>query len=372
MKKTVVILILLIFLFAMPVSAAEDFYGQQLENSGFSGVEDALPEEVREYFEQNGIDAENPDWIENLSTANVFKTVLNFIKSGAKQPFRSFAEILCIIIAAAAVSAFCTEGGGTASALNYIFSVIICLTVLRHIAETLLSSASAIKGTGTFMLSFLPVFGGILLLGGGTATSASGTALLLGAAELIVGAAAFLIVPLMSAYLGVGVASGVSPLIKNTALHETVKKAAMWILGFVFTAFTGLLSMQTAISAAADTFGTKTLKFMVNSCVPVAGTALSEAVTTVSAAVTLLKSSIGIYAVLAIALILLPVIIELGLWRLVLMLSGTVSGMFALPRAPTILKAVDSCLSVLIGITLFVGAVFIISLAILIKSGVKA
>ena len=371
MKKTVVILIILLFLFAMPVSA-EDFYRQQLESSGFSAVEDSLPDTVREYFKENGIDAENPDWIENLSTANVFKTVFGFIKSGGKEPVRSFAEILCIIIAAAAVSAFCREESSTTAALNYIFSVIICLTVMRHISETVIAAASAIKGTGTFMLSFVPVFGGILLLGGGTATSAASTALLLSAAELIVQAAAFLIVPLMSAYLGVGVASGVSPLIKNTALHETVKKAAMWILGFVFTAFTGLLSMQTTISAAADTFGTKTVKFMVNSFVPVAGSALSEAVTTVSASVTLLKSSVGIYAVLAVVLILLPVIIELLLWRLALMLAGTVSGMFALPRAPDILKAVDSVLAVLIGIILFIGAVFIISLAILIKAGGKA
>lgn len=357
-------------MFSVPVSAAgDDIYASQLENSGLSGAEAALPDDVREFFEDNGISATDTDWIENLSTANVFKMITDFIKSGAKQPLKSFAEILCVIIAAAAVAAFCDEKGGTYQALNYIFSVIISLTVVRHIASAVLAATSAIKGTGTFMLSFVPVFAGILLLGGGTATAAGANTMLLAAAELIVQAAAFLIVPLMSAYLGVGIATGVSPLIKNSALLETVKKAAMWILGFVFTAFTALLSMQTTISAAADTAGARTVKFMVGTFIPVAGTALSEAVTTVSASVTVLKSSVGIYAVLAVILILLPVIIELVLWRLVLMLSGTVAGMFALPRAPDILKAVDSVLAVLIGITLFIGAVFIIALAILIKAG---
>ena len=102
------------------------------------------------------------------------------------------------------------------------------------------------------------------------------------------------------------------------------------------------------------------------SFVPVAGPALSEALTTVTASVQLLRSSVGLYAVVAIVLLLLPLIIELFLWRVVIMLANGVSNMLSL-KVTGVLKAVDSLISVLMGMILFVGALFTISISVLIK-----
>ena len=369
--KRIVVLILLIFAFSLPVSAADidELYTSQLENSGFSDVENSLPDNVREFFSDNDINVYDADWVNNISGTNAFKMIWSFIVSGGKGPLLALGEIMAIIIIYAAVNAFTDEKGGIAPSLNYIFSVIISLTLIKNIISAVGGAVSAIKGTGTFMLSFVPLYCGIITVGGAPTTAASSSALLLGAAELTVQACAFLIVPLMSAYLGVCVATGMSPLIKESGLAETVKKVAMWVLSFCFTLFMGLLSMQTVISASTDTLTVKTAKFMVGSFVPVVGSTLSETLTTVLGSVSLLKNSVGIYAVIVVVVMLLPIVTELLLWRIIIMLLSMSSGMFSLPKVPQILKAVDSVLALLIGIILFVGALFIIALAVVARAG---
>ena len=96
---------------------------------------------------------------------------------------------------------------------------------------------------------------------------------------------------------------------------------------------------------------------------------LSEAVSTISASMGLLRSSIGIYGVVALGLMLLPVIIQLILWRCVLMLNISLGELFSLPKITGILRAVDSMLSVLFGVVLLVGGMFIISLSVVVSAG---
>ena len=49
--------------------------------------------------------------------------------------------------------------------------------------------------------------------------------------------------------------------------------------------------------------------------------------------------------------------------------SAGAAGLFSLPQISGLLKAVDSMMSVLLGIILTVGAVFIISLAVVVSTG---
>ena len=139
--------------------------------------------------------------------------------------------------------------------------------------------------------------------------------------------------------------------------------AIMWIMAFISTVFLGILGIQTAVNSSADSLVSKTAKFIIGSSVPVAGGVLSEALGTVTASMGLLKSSVGIYGALACAAMLLPLIAELLIWRLVLLVTSAAAELVSLSEISGLLRAVDSMLSVLAGVILLVGAMFIISLA---------
>ena len=219
------------------------------------------------------------------------------------------------------------------------------------------------------MLSFIPVFAVIVAASGAPVTSASSSGLLLLATQAVSYFSSFVILPLMGGYLALSISSSVSPLINRSGIAEGIKKIAVWVLSAVSAVFVGILGVQTAVNSAADNLSVKTAKFILGTAVPVAGTALSEAVNTVTASMGLLKSSVGIYGTVAAAAIFLPLIIELLMWRAVLIVTGAVSELMSLPKISSLLKAVDVMISLLVGIMLLTLTVFIISLTVVVTFG---
>ena len=219
------------------------------------------------------------------------------------------------------------------------------------------------------MLSFIPVFAVITAASGAPVTSASMSALLLTAAQGVSYISSFAVAPLMGGYLAVSISGAVSPLLKKTEIASIIKRLSCFIMALVSTVFVGILGIQTAVNSSADSLTAKTAKFIIGSSVPVAGGVLSEALGTVTASMGLLKSSVGIYGAVACAAVILPLAAELLIWRGVLILASAAAELFSLSVISGILRAVDSVMSVLIGILLITGAMFVISLAIVVTAG---
>lgn len=369
MKKVRMLILFLIFaaLFTISVSAAEsespeEFYAEQYKNSGAEDLENSLPDSAKDYFSEHGIDPSDYNWVNSLSAESVFKHILTFITSGAKAPLNTGAVIIAIILISAALTSAEIKSSAMTAAI-YASAAASAAVIAVPVSSVINTSVNALRGIGVFMLSFIPVFAVIVAASGATVTAASMSALLLAATETVSYISSFIVLPLMGGYLTLSLSSAVSPLIKKSGITETVKKLAFWIMAFISAVFVGILGIQTAVNSSADTLVSKTAKFIIGSSIPVAGGVLSEAMNTVTASMGLLKSSIGIYGALACAVTLLPLVIELLIWRAVLLISSSVSEIFSLGGIAGLLRAIDSMLSVLIGIILLVGAMFVISLA---------
>lgn len=366
MKKIISVLIL-IFAFSFTVSAENnsDVYEEQYRLSGAEDIEGALPEETREFMRESGIDPKDSNWVSTLTEKSVFEHIKNFVLGGIKTPFKAGAAILGVVLVTAAVTAIGNIEENVIPS-NYVAALAVIAVAANPLWESVSAAVNAVKGCGTFMLSFVPIFTSVVALSGGGATSVSMSALLLGAAETVVSVASFAVLPLMGGYLGMSLCASVSPLQNAELLPETIKKISLWIISLVSVLFTGILGIQTAVNSAADSVALKTARFIVGSSVPVAGSALSEAVSAVTSSIGLLRSSVGIYGVFALAVIILPVVAELVLWRIVFAVCATVSEMLSVQKISGILRSVDSMLSVLLGVSLFVAAMFIISLTVVI------
>ncbi len=366
MKKFLTVLIV-ILLSSFPVSA-DDLYEVSLEASGFNDIYDSAPENVTDFFESNDIDVFSPDFVSDLSSKNLIFVIFDFLKNGIDD----FGGTLCLNIAIlllwAIYSCFAEKdyvNGGVSTA----FTVILSLSLTVPIIKLITATGAAIKSGGVFMLSFLPVFFGVTAASGAVQTAASGSLTLLLACEITVQIIAFCVVPIACAELALavsGVFSDMSPAFK---LSSTLKRICTYVLTLTFTVFLGLLSVQTTISAAADSVSLKTAKFVVGSFVPVAGTALSETISTLGSSVKILQSGIGVYGIIAVILIVLPTAAALLTWRLILFACKTAAEMLGIQKAVKLTSAVDSTLSLLLGVLLFVSALFVISLAILLKVG---
>lgn len=366
-KKTVLI-ILLIPLFCISVKAEEneEFYRKQYELSGADSLSDSLPEETREFLESNGIDPSGENTADSISAENVFSHIFGFLRSGAKAPIAAGASIIGIILISAAISGLKTKGtGGTAAVCAAALSA--AAVISAPVLSTISACISAMQGCAVFMTAFIPVFAAVTAASGNAAASASMSALLLGASYGVTYIADFIVVPLIGGYAAVSMASSVSPVISRSGIAEGIKKLAFWIMSLTTTVFVGILGIQTAVNSSADTLSLKTAKFIIGSSVPVAGTAISEALNTVTASMSTLKSGVGIYGVIACCAIFLPLAAELLIWRIVLNLTACTSDLISLDKISALLRCADTVMSVINGIILLTCAMFVISLGIVLK-----
>lgn len=356
----------------MPVTAEEnsetDFYTDEYYISGADGLKDELPDSAHEFFEENGIDASDYNWVNGITPEGVLSHIFKFITKGLKTPFKIGAGIIGIILICAALKSGDAKSETQQTAI-YAAAVASAAIITVPVFGTVSASVNALKGISVFMLSFIPIFAVIAAASGAAVTAASAGGLLIAAAEAVSYISSFAVMPLMGGYLALSISASVSPLVKNSGITETVKKLSFWILSFICSVFVGIIGIQTAVNSSADTLTSKTAKFIIGSAVPVAGGAISEALGTVTASLSLLKASVGIYGVAACAFTLLPLIIELLLWRAVLKLTSAAAELFSLSEISSLLKAIDSMLSILIAVLLLIGAVFIISLAAVVSAG---
>ena len=366
MKKIFLVFILLM-IFSLPARAEENPYAEQYKASGAEEIKDSLPHETKDFFAEFKLDPEDPDWVNKVNAKSIFSHIGSFLKEGGRGPLRAAATMVgvTVLFAAAGLMEKMRE---YKSLLSYLYTLVSAAGVLLPLFSLIAAVQSAIRGMAAFMTSFVPIYAGILTVGGRPLTASGMSFLLLFAAEAVNLIAAFVMIPLMGAYLGMGLIGGIMAGNGAVGLGEMVKKASTWLFSLSVTVFLGLLSIQTAVNASAESAGLRTVKFVLGSLVPVTGGAISESLNTLTASMKLLSSSVGMYAVLALAVVALPVILELLLWRLALYFTSAVSELFGIREGVGLFKCADHVLSTLVGIILFTACLFIISLAVVTNS----
>lgn len=365
--KKLILFFILIMVFALPVSASENVIFEQAERSGANSLEEALPEETRELMKEFGAKNSHNLSPELFTPQNIFSHVFSFLKDGAKAPAKTGITALVLIILFGAFTGFKREGEVYDTA-ELVLTVAVALSVLSPLFSVIQSVSSALKGASVFLFSFIPVFAVIITATGAVTTGTTASATLMFAAQCVSAFATFGVIPLSSSFLSLSLCSSVSTLNVAGDIGQTVKKAAMWALAFVLTIFSGVLALQTTLSGAGDTLAIRTGKFVIGTLVPVVGGALSEAFSTLCGSAELLKGSVAVYGIVAVCLCLLPVIVELLLYRFWLFVCSFAAGVFSQSKTKAVIIAADSVISILVSILLFTTVTFVLCLLIITKA----
>ena len=170
-------------------------------------------------------------------------------------------------------------------------------------------------------------------------------------------------------FLGVSLCTTSVPSLKLDSLTDLFSKTIKWLLSFSFTIFSALLTFRTLITTSIDNVSTRAVRFTMSSFVPVVGAALSEAYKTVQGSILILKNGIGVFVILAVAIVFLPIVLRLLLWSFALNFCKTISEILGVTVPCRLLKSMSTVLSVLLAVVLCVMALFVISTALIITVG---
>lgn len=184
---------------------------------------------------------------------------------------------------------------------------------MTALSETL---CTQIEHWNRFLLGFLPVYAGVLTFGGESVagTSASGFLLTLLCA-LAQGITVF-VPPLLECYLALSMACCISSETSLRIFCKTLGNLLKTLLGWIGKLLVVLLGMQRLSSVQLDRAALRTGKLL-SGTIPIVGQTLSDASEAVLASVQLLKSGLGLAALLTITAEFVPVylgmLLQLGL-----------------------------------------------------------
>lgn len=163
----------------------------------------------------------------------------------------------------------------------------------------------------SFLLGFLPVYAGVLTMGGeGAAGSAASGALLTALCFLAQLAAAF-VQPLLHCYLMLSMACCVSSEPALGVFCKGVGSALRQALGWAGKILVALLGLQRAAAFQLDRFSLRTGQLLAGS-VPIIGQTLSSASESILAGIQLLKSGLGLAALSVLGAEFVPLYLTAG------------------------------------------------------------
>ena len=168
--------------------------------------------------------------------------------------------------------------------------------------------------------------------------------------DVLLSVARSVLVPCVCGYAALSVAdAAVGNEILKTA-KKIMKTVCTTLLSVVCVAFTAWLSLTGVVTGTADALATRVTKTAVSAALPVVGSILSDAASTLAAAAGTLKATIGIFGLLAVAAICLPPVLTLGVRFFVYKLTAAVCECVADKRFSELISNLGTAFALLLAI----------------------
>ncbi len=365
MKKLTVVLLCVFMLIYFRVGCysfdAGEYYSSQYEASGASELSDYLDESSKDYLEAIGCDAADIDGIMSFSLGSVFETVLSMLRDNFSKPFKGCLTATGAVLMVSVCAAFFPDDEKAKGVLNLICGCFVLTSVFVPSVNVINSGATALKLCAGFEKALIPVLAAILTASGNPVSALSYQGAAFAAAQSVESLANGFIVPLVCISGMLGAVGALLPTLKLSAVSDMIRKMSSTVIGIAAAIFSGFMTLKNIISGSADSLAAKGVRLAASTFVPVVGGALSEAYSAVSGSISLLRGAVGIYGIVAVISVCLPVILNLALWSLAMRAAYTVSDLLGNTQCSEILKNVSYMFSMLNTVLIFSAAVFVIS-----------
>ncbi len=303
--------------------------------------------------------------VSELQFSDVTDTLLTELQKQIHQPLELLLLLTGMILLAALAGSLRQEKSAVSQVCDVTAVLCAAGAVMPALTALFQTCTEILKQSADFMALFSGVFGGILAVTGRLTASAGYQSVMLVMCNIALEVAVKILFPFLTAGMAVCLADAVNPELSLSGLLNFIRKLTVWILGFLMALFSGFLSVQSVIAVSADKTGTKAMKFAISGFVPFVGGAVSDAYTAVLGSMDMLKSTAGMTGVIAVCILLLPVSMQLFLYRMLMALSAAIAELFGLERLCRLFQGTESVLSIAFSVSVSFGVMFIIGTGLL-------
>lgn len=151
------------FLFIMPVHAqdtssssssptVEEYYKQQMEDSGANNLPNSLPDDTRKILNQIGVDTADWESISNLTPQTIFSQITGMAGEKGTVPLKAGVSVLAIMLLCALLNGMKLSFGDKplGGIIGMVGTLCICTVVIAPIVSCIGNAANVIKIAADF------------------------------------------------------------------------------------------------------------------------------------------------------------------------------------------------------------------------------
>lgn len=356
MKKIILLLIIVVILSSFTlVCSAEDRVDGYINDFG-----ELLPNEFSEKYEAGTL-------ADAAELGGLFSLIIAAISDGR-------ANILGFFLSLVGVSALCAAaslvGGSLAERAQIAVGIICSVTVFLQVRPLVSAVEEGIGRISGFFSSLIPIAAGLTALGGGEATSLVQATGMYTAFSLVGGAMGRIFLTLTS----FGLAGGLLTAFGGEGIGSVlrgVRGLFGWLTGIFTALITASFSLQTLFAASADSAAMRAIKYAASGLIPVVGSTVSAAISTLASGVSYAKGVIGGGAILVILYMAISPLVLILAYRLMLSLAMILADLVGGSMASGIFSAYRQALDMTVTAYALSALIYLFEIVIITMMGVS-
>jgi len=368
MKKLLIFALLLLILpTAARAAEFEDIIESQYEALGGDELKDALPGEAREMLD--GID------IKDGSSLNEgFKRILGIVGSRLGEIIRkgiSSAALMIVIGILTSLAHTVFESFAPGSSPNYIHligTIAIAAVAVGDVGSFLMHGSNTISELSSFSKVLLPTLTAAAAAGGAVTSASAKYAAAALFLDILITVAEKVLVPLIYAYTASVVAC--------TAIGGEGLNGAMnllkWLANIVLTAvvllFIVYLTISGIVTGTADALTTRVAKTTISTLLPVVGSIVSDAASSILAGANMLRNAIGIYGLLGVTAVCIIPFLRLSVQYLCYKFAAGVTAAVSVSSISKLISGIGTAFGLMMGVTGSAAVILYFSIISMIKA----
>ena len=354
---TVFLIFILFVLFFVPVQASRnDTYYTDI-------ILDECDKDTENLLEDIGItDGSYADLLE-LDFSSFVKMLTDLCRKYLREPLVCVSTSTGLLLLMLFLKSLFGEDARFSSFIESISVIFLLITVLNPIADVINHILQVNASVNDLIKVLIPILAAIITASGNPTLAICLQSACLGVGQVLSALLVKLLPPFCAVYASLAACSAINSNTDMGGYAKLIKKIFTFVLSLASAVFSAILSVKNIIAVSADSVAMKGAKFFVGNAVPIVGGALSDSLSTVIASITLLRSTVGMVAVIVLCVMVLPVLIELLLWKAGMILLSAVSDSILQSRSSALFNSFSELISVMIAVTAFQAFICIISVA---------
>lgn len=340
---------------------------EDLENYVPPSIADLLPDGL---FSENAEEA-----LTAAETLADWRYLLNACLSAVGLRLEDAVGLLCTLIGLILIAAILGKlkesiGGTSGETFGFCLRLALYTAIVLQTVGMVEEIRIFFSQLNILMGGMIPVMGVLYAIGGNVGQAAVSEELLLVFLGICEYVSTAVTPPVCAICMSFSLMDAFGRRMTLSPLCDQVKRWYTSLLGLIMFLLTLALSVQSVLVGRADTLGMKGVKYAVGNMLPVVGGAVAGTLGTVSAGVSLLRGVCGVSGIILVALLLLPTLIQLLLFRATLQISATVSSLLGCDGEARLLSEMASLHGYLAAAVSICSVTFMIALSLLIHSAV--